>query len=76
MISKAYRGNMTVELSSEQEQIIREQIASGLFRSVEDVLASALARLPSAETLHQDSQSDAVKRMIEFAQKSRKTSSW
>jgi Arc/MetJ-type ribon-helix-helix transcriptional regulator len=36
---------VTVELSSEQEQIIREQIASGLFGSIEEVLDSALTRL-------------------------------
>ncbi len=60
---------MTVELSSEQEQIIREQMASGLFRSVEDVLTSALAKLTSAKASPQSSQSDAVKRMIEFAER-------
>jgi len=60
---------MTVELSPEQEQIIRAQIASGLFRSADEVLSSALAKLASPRVVSQSSQSGAVKRMIEFAEK-------
>ena len=60
---------MTVELSSEQEQIIHQQIASGMFHSVEEVLDSALAKLTSPQILPPDTQSDSVKLMLEFAEK-------
>jgi len=33
---------MTVELKPEQERIVQKQLASGHFRSVEEVLAAAL----------------------------------
>jgi Arc/MetJ-type ribon-helix-helix transcriptional regulator len=36
---------MTVELSDEMERLLREQLNSGHFRSVDDVLRSALAEL-------------------------------
>jgi Arc/MetJ-type ribon-helix-helix transcriptional regulator len=37
---------MTIELKPEQERVIRQQLASGHFKSVDEVLATALARLP------------------------------
>ncbi len=37
---------MTIELKPEQERIIQQQLASGHFRSVEEVLSTALASLP------------------------------
>ncbi|MDQ2900335.1 MAG: hypothetical protein M3Y07_11125 [Acidobacteriota bacterium] len=37
---------MTVELKPEHEQIIRQQLASGHFTSVDEVLDRALASLP------------------------------
>ena len=40
---------MTVELKPEQERLIQEQLASGQFKSVDEVLTAALCRLP-----HQD----------------------
>jgi putative addiction module CopG family antidote len=54
---------MTVELKPEWEQIIREQIASGRFHSVDEVLASALSSLPHKRR----SNRSAVARMIEFS---------
>jgi putative addiction module CopG family antidote len=55
---------MTVELKPEQQRMIQEQLASGQFKSVDEVLTAALGRLP-----HQERRSDqaAVERMIEFA---------
>jgi Arc/MetJ-type ribon-helix-helix transcriptional regulator len=56
---------MTVELNPELERIIEEQLASGQFRSVDEVLATALAQLPHR---HDPQLNDsAVKRMIEFS---------
>ena len=51
---------MTVELNSEQERLIRAQLASGQFKTVDEVLTTALARLLP----HNRS---AVERMIEFS---------
>lgn len=60
---------MTIELKPELERIIQEQLASGHFTSVEEVLESALASLPDVHRLDKDSRRDAVCRMIEFAEK-------
>ena len=59
-----YVEGMTVELRPEQERIIREQLATGRFKSVDEVLTTALERLP-----HRDSQPTrtAVERMLEFS---------
>jgi len=54
---------MTVELKPELERMIREQIASGQFNSVNEVLASALSRLPHKSR----SNRTAIARMIEFS---------
>lgn len=54
---------MTLELKPEQERMIQEQIASGQFRSVDEVLTTALARLPQ----NRRSNRNAVARMIEFS---------
>jgi len=55
---------MTVELKPELERIIQEQLASGQFKSIDEVLTAALGRLP-----HREHRSDrtAVERMIEFS---------
>jgi Arc/MetJ-type ribon-helix-helix transcriptional regulator len=55
---------MTVELKPEQERIIQEQLASGYFKSVDEVLTAALGRLPHLE---HSSNRTAVERMIEFS---------
>jgi Arc/MetJ-type ribon-helix-helix transcriptional regulator len=54
---------MTVDLKPEQERIIREQLATGQFRSVDEVLTTALSRLPHKLR----SNRSAVARMIEFS---------
>ena len=56
---------MIVELKPEQEQIIQRQIESGHFKSVDEVLTTALASLPCKRR----SNSSAVARMIEFSRK-------
>ena len=55
---------VTIELKPEQEQIIQQQLASGLYGSVEEVLTAALGRLPHNELR---SNRTAVERMIEFS---------
>jgi Arc/MetJ-type ribon-helix-helix transcriptional regulator len=55
---------MTVELNPEQERVIQEQLASGKFKTVGEVLSTALARLPHHE---RSSNRTAVERMIEFS---------
>jgi Arc/MetJ-type ribon-helix-helix transcriptional regulator len=60
---------MTIELKPEQERIIQQQLDSGHFRSVEEVLSTALASLPEVHAIDRDSRREAVRRMIEFAEK-------
>ena len=55
---------MTVELKPELERMIQEQLASGQFKSVDEVLTAALGRLPYPESR---SNRTAVERMIEFS---------
>jgi Arc/MetJ-type ribon-helix-helix transcriptional regulator len=54
---------MTVELKPEQERIIQEQLASGQFNSIDEVLTTALSRLPHKR---RDNRT-AVERMIQFS---------
>jgi Arc/MetJ-type ribon-helix-helix transcriptional regulator len=54
---------MTVVLKPEQERMIQEQLASGQFESVDEVLTTALSRLPH----RRKSNHAAVARMIEFS---------
>ena len=54
---------MTIELRPEQEHIIQQQLASGHFKSADEVLTAALASLPYKPR----STSKAVARMIEFS---------
>lgn len=56
---------MTVELKPELEEMIRQQLASGKFKSIDEVLISALSQLPH----RQRSNRTAVVRMREFSQK-------
>ena len=60
---------MTIELKPQQEQIIHQQLASGRFKSVDEVLATALASLPDVRRFDCESSRQAVLRMIEFAEK-------
>jgi Arc/MetJ-type ribon-helix-helix transcriptional regulator len=57
---------LTIELKPEQERIIQDQLASGHFQSVDEVLAAALGRLPRTA---RGSNHAAVERVIEFAEK-------
>jgi Arc/MetJ-type ribon-helix-helix transcriptional regulator len=54
---------MTVELKPEQERMIQEHLARGQFKSVDEVLTTALSRLPHKRR----SNHTAVARMIEFS---------
>jgi Arc/MetJ-type ribon-helix-helix transcriptional regulator len=60
---------VTIELKPEQEQIIRQQLASGLYGSVEEVLDTALASLPNDARFDREHRREAVRRMIEFAER-------
>lgn len=56
---------MTIELKPEQEVIIQHQMATCLYQSADEVVATALARMPYKQRSNQE----AVARMIEFSSK-------
>jgi Arc/MetJ-type ribon-helix-helix transcriptional regulator len=60
---------MTVELKPEQERIIREQLATGRYRSVDEVLSTALAGLPHDSRFDPEHRREAVRRMMEFTER-------
>ena len=60
---------MIIELKPEQERIIQEQLASGHFKSVEEVLTTALANLPHDRRFDRENRREAVRRMIEFGER-------
>ena len=60
---------MTIELKPEQELIIRQQLASGLYGSVEEVLDTALAGLRHDRRFNWEHRREAVRRMIEFGER-------
>jgi putative addiction module CopG family antidote len=60
---------VTVELKPAQEQIIREQLASGRYGSVEEVLDTALASLTMEQRFDPEHRHEAVRRMIEFGKR-------
>jgi putative addiction module CopG family antidote len=65
---------MNINLTPEQEKIIKEKLKSGNFCSVEEVIGEALQvlrekELASASNAHNGSQRDAVKQMLEFVEK-------
>jgi Arc/MetJ-type ribon-helix-helix transcriptional regulator len=45
---------MTIELTAEMQEIIREQLATGRFASEAEVLSSALKKLQREWEFHQD----------------------
>ena len=59
---------MTINLKPEQERIIQEQLATGLYRSVDEVLDTALSRLAAGRPSREDAR-QAVRQMIELAEK-------
>jgi Arc/MetJ-type ribon-helix-helix transcriptional regulator len=60
---------MTVELKPEQERIIREQIDRGAYKSVEEVLTTALSKLDDDTRFEQTNRREAVSRMLEFGKR-------
>jgi Arc/MetJ-type ribon-helix-helix transcriptional regulator len=62
---------MTIELKPEQERIIHDQLATGLYESVDEVLATALASLPLDRRFDRENRREAVRRMIEFSERRR-----
>ena len=62
---------MTIELKPEHERIIEQQLATGNFKSVDEVLATALASLPRDRLFDLESRREAVRRMIEFSDRRR-----
>jgi putative addiction module CopG family antidote len=62
---------VTIDLKPEQEQIIRQQLASGVYGSVEEVLDTALASLPQDRRFDREQRREAVRRMIEFGERRR-----
>jgi len=67
---------MNIDLTPEQEEIIKEELKSGHFRSIEEVIGGALQvlrekKLLSGVITSNGSQVDAVREMIEFVAKNR-----
>lgn len=60
---------MTIELKPEQERIIQQQLASGHFKSIDEVLTTALASLPHDRRFDRENRREAVRRMIEFGER-------
>jgi len=59
---------MTVKLSPEQERAIQEAIKSGLIRSVDEFIDSAIAMLPHRKDQSESSRQAAIRRMEEFSE--------
>jgi Arc/MetJ-type ribon-helix-helix transcriptional regulator len=57
---------MIIELKPEQEKIIREQLASGRYSSVDDVVDTALSKLTRDEQPDPGARREAIRRMREF----------
>lgn len=67
---------MHVDLTPEQERIVREKLKSGLFRTAEEVIGEALHALrekegPSREPLANGFRTEAVQEMLDFVEKNR-----
>jgi Arc/MetJ-type ribon-helix-helix transcriptional regulator len=67
---------MTIHLTPEQERIVQNELKSGRFRTVEEVVAEALNSLrerqqSAAGTAANGEQREAVRQMLEFAEKNR-----
>ena len=67
---------MNVKLTPEHEKIIKEELESGHFRSIEEVIGMALQvlcekELASHATTSNGSQQEAVREMIDFVEKNR-----
>jgi Arc/MetJ-type ribon-helix-helix transcriptional regulator len=64
---------VTIELKPEQEHIIQQQLATGLYRSVEEVLDTALASLPHDLHFDREHRREGIRRMIEFGERRKLT---
>lgn len=67
---------MKINLTPEQEQIVKDEITNGHFRSVEEVIAEALRSLRhkeecSAVSAPIGAQREAVREMLAFSEKHR-----
>ena len=67
---------MNIHLNPEQERIVNDELRSGHFRSPEEVIARALAALKEKKlsSVAEDSNGnheDAVREMLNFAEKNR-----
>ena len=60
---------MTIELKPEQERIIHQQLANGYFKSVDEVLDTALASLSRDRRFDREYRREAVRRMMEFGER-------
>ena len=60
---------MTIELKPEQEQAIQDAIKSGLVRSVDEFIDTAIAMLPHSRDYSAGSREAAVRGMAEFGEK-------
>jgi Arc/MetJ-type ribon-helix-helix transcriptional regulator len=61
---------MTIELKPDQEKIIRDQLASGRYRSVDELLDTALSRLLHGEDSGLGARSETVRRQRQPGKKS------
>jgi putative addiction module CopG family antidote len=67
---------MNVKLTPEQEKIVQEELNSGRFQSIDEVISEALQVLrekdkPSATAASNGAQRDAVHEMLAFVEKNR-----
>jgi len=60
---------MTIELKPEQERLLHEHLATGLFRSIDDLLTAALSNLPRNGRFDASVRRQAVRRMKEFGER-------
>ncbi len=67
---------MTIHLTPEQEQIVKEELESGHFRTAEELISQALYALratapSSGGGVDNGSRREAVRQMMEFVEKNR-----
>jgi putative addiction module CopG family antidote len=67
---------MNINLTPEQERIVKDELKSGHFRSAEEVIGEALQALrekeqSSVETASNGAQREAVREMLAFVEKNR-----
>jgi Arc/MetJ-type ribon-helix-helix transcriptional regulator len=60
---------MTIQLRPDQERIIQEQLASGRYGSVEEIIETALSKLSFPEENNPSARGEAVRRMREFGER-------